>query len=61
MVTLRIIVRESDVLPLLNAEIMKAWYLFIFIITKHYLLTAPISYGDIWWRDNPLIPVTWKR
>jgi len=33
-------------------------YLIIFIITKHYLFTAPISYGDIWWRDNPLIPVT---
>jgi hypothetical protein len=58
MLTLRITVTESDVLPILNAEIMKAGYLFIFIITKHYLLTAPISYGDIWWRDNPFNPVT---
>jgi len=33
---------------------------FIFSIPKHYLLTAPISYGDICWKDNPLNPVTWK-
>jgi len=33
-------------------------YLSLFIITKHYLLTAPNSYGDFWWKDNPLNPVT---
>jgi hypothetical protein len=45
----------------LSMLMMKMWYPFIFIITKHYLLTAPLSYGDIQWRDNPLIPVTLKR
>jgi hypothetical protein len=33
-------------------------YLFLFIITKHYLLTAPNNYGDFWWIDNLLNPVT---
>jgi hypothetical protein len=58
---LRIDVRESHDIHPIHAEIMKMCYPFIFIITKHYLLTAPLSYGDIQWRDNPLIPVTLKR
>jgi hypothetical protein len=34
------------------------FHISIFIITKHYLLTAPNSNGDFWWKDNPLNPVT---
>ena len=47
METLIITAGESAGMLLVNDEIMKAWYLFIFIITKHYLVPAPISYGDI--------------
>ena len=33
-------------------------YLYLYNITKHYLLTAPSNYGDFCWKDNPLIRVT---
>jgi hypothetical protein len=29
-----------------------------YFIANYYLCTAPIIYGDIYWRDNPLNPVT---